>query len=66
MAHNVTGTSPEQASPFSANDGVLVRRFEAAMADFRSGRLNEARTELEDLTQRYPNNAASFHFLGFI
>ena len=36
------------------------------MAHFRSGRLDEAQTELEDIRRRYPKNAATSHFLGLV
>ena len=36
------------------------------MAHFRSGRLNEARVELEDIRRSQPGNATASHFLGLL
>jgi len=66
MAHDVKDASSEEQTSHAASDGMLVQRLEGAMASFRSGRLDQARTELEDLKRRYPNNAATSHFLGLV
>lgn len=66
MAHDVKSTSSEEETSPVASDGMLAQRLEGAMANFRSGRLDQARTELEDLKRRYPNNAATSHFLGLV
>jgi Flp pilus assembly protein TadD len=44
----------------------VTQLIEGAMAHFRSGRLNEAQRELEDIRRRYPNYAATSHFLGLV
>ncbi len=66
MAHDVMDTPSEEETSSDASEATLAQRLESAMANFRAGRLDQARTELENLKRRYPNNAATFHFLGLV
>lgn len=66
MAHDVKGTSSDEAVSPAANDSTVAELLESAMAHFRSGRLTQAETELEDIRRRYPNSAATSHFLGLV
>jgi len=66
MAQDVKTTPPEDAALPAASDGTLVELFEGAMSLFRSGRLNEAQAEFEEVRRRFPENAATAHFLGLV
>jgi tetratricopeptide (TPR) repeat protein len=66
MAHDVKDTASEETVSPVASDNALTQLLEGAMAHFYSGRLNQARTELEDIKRRYPENAATSHFLGLV
>jgi tetratricopeptide (TPR) repeat protein len=66
MAHDVKSTSSEDTASPAASDSTVAQRLEGAMAHFRSGRLNEAQAELEDMRRHQPGNATTSHFLGLV
>ncbi len=66
MAHNVKGTASEETVSPVPSDSAVAQLLEGALAHFRSGRLNQAQTELEGIRRRYPKNAVTSHFLGLV
>ena len=66
MAQDVKSTSSKDTVLPTTSDITATQLLQNAMKHIRSGRLHQAKTELEDITRRYPNDAAPIHYSGLV